>query len=955
MTVTDVRGYGRQKGHTEIYRGAEYTVDFVPKVKIEVVVDDDDRRAGRARDPRRPRAPRRSATARSSPTTCEARGAHPHRRARPGGAVTPARHRTRLSSRRRQAAGVSEALLASATPGADAARAPVRADRRGRPRSRRAARRGLPAPWALVALGGWGAARCCPRSDLDLLVLSDAPAATLKPFVEAVLYPLWDAGLRVGHQVRSRRDQLARVRDDLATLTASLTGRAARRRRRAGRTRCWPTSPRRAHKRSQSAAAARSRRARAPARRTCSSPTSRRAAAGGATSTSSRGPPRSSRDARPPPPTRSCRSACSTRRGLGALRRGRRDAHARPLARCTPPARGRARLLTLDTAEELALPAGRARGRARDRRAHARPGAAARRGRARAPRCPRRPTRCSPRSTAARWRCRCSRRRRGRARSSRSCPASRALMPLRRPGLSHTLTVGAHCLAAAALVAEAPARDAFAAAALADAAARAASCRPPRSCTTSASASRGPATPGAARTTRARCRRRPRHAREPRTTLAALVREHLLLPETTTHADPGDEDALLRAADAPRPARARRAAVRAHARRHARHVAGDVDALARRAHARARRRGSTRRSPPTSRARASRAPPRRRAPPRSTLLRPGRGPAARVRRGRPAALPRRRRRPQTVALHADLAAPLVSAGDPAAAAVGVSSGPLDGDVARHGRDAGPPRPVRDARGRVRARAASRSSRPRLSAGPAGTAIDVFVVESATLADVDTATWSAFDRLLRAALAGHLDLEVRLEERRRHYRPRPSRVAPRVDVTPRPSGCCTALRVEAPDRVGLLHDLALVLAAEGLDIRSATVLTHDGVASDTFRVVDGGGRRADRPGVPARARAAAGGGRATLAARGLHAYLGPSVAEVPHDLVELLLRDLAARVALARRVDRGVAPLLPPGRVRPASSCPGCVGFHCWPAPAVAACCGCAPGMPVLARCVRPRR
>lgn len=40
MTVTDVRGYGRQKGHTEVYRGAEYTVDFVPKVKIECVVDD---------------------------------------------------------------------------------------------------------------------------------------------------------------------------------------------------------------------------------------------------------------------------------------------------------------------------------------------------------------------------------------------------------------------------------------------------------------------------------------------------------------------------------------------------------------------------------------------------------------------------------------------------------------------------------------------------------------------------------------------------------------------------------------------------------------------------------------------------------------------------------------------------------------------------------------------------
>ncbi len=40
MTVTEVRGYGRQKGHTEIYRGTEYAVDFVPKVKIEVVCSD---------------------------------------------------------------------------------------------------------------------------------------------------------------------------------------------------------------------------------------------------------------------------------------------------------------------------------------------------------------------------------------------------------------------------------------------------------------------------------------------------------------------------------------------------------------------------------------------------------------------------------------------------------------------------------------------------------------------------------------------------------------------------------------------------------------------------------------------------------------------------------------------------------------------------------------------------
>jgi nitrogen regulatory protein P-II 1 len=42
MTVSEVRGFGRQRGHTEVYRGAEYTVDFVPKIRIEVVVDDAD-------------------------------------------------------------------------------------------------------------------------------------------------------------------------------------------------------------------------------------------------------------------------------------------------------------------------------------------------------------------------------------------------------------------------------------------------------------------------------------------------------------------------------------------------------------------------------------------------------------------------------------------------------------------------------------------------------------------------------------------------------------------------------------------------------------------------------------------------------------------------------------------------------------------------------------------------
>jgi nitrogen regulatory protein PII len=65
ITVTEVKGFGRQKGHTELYRGAEYVVDFLPKVKVEVAVP---RIHGRSdhRGHHRRRTPARSVTARSS-------------------------------------------------------------------------------------------------------------------------------------------------------------------------------------------------------------------------------------------------------------------------------------------------------------------------------------------------------------------------------------------------------------------------------------------------------------------------------------------------------------------------------------------------------------------------------------------------------------------------------------------------------------------------------------------------------------------------------------------------------------------------------------------------------------------------------------------------------------------------------------------------------------------------
>ena len=66
LTVTEVKGFGRQKGHTEIYRGSEYTVDFLPKIKLEVVISDErlDAELRRSADRAAPRA--RSETRRAT-------------------------------------------------------------------------------------------------------------------------------------------------------------------------------------------------------------------------------------------------------------------------------------------------------------------------------------------------------------------------------------------------------------------------------------------------------------------------------------------------------------------------------------------------------------------------------------------------------------------------------------------------------------------------------------------------------------------------------------------------------------------------------------------------------------------------------------------------------------------------------------------------------------------------
>jgi nitrogen regulatory protein PII len=83
MTVLEAKGYGRQKGHTELYRGAEYVVDFLPKIKVEVVVEDSQLEpALEAITPRRPdRAHRRRQDFRFGDRGSDP---HPNRRKRPG-------------------------------------------------------------------------------------------------------------------------------------------------------------------------------------------------------------------------------------------------------------------------------------------------------------------------------------------------------------------------------------------------------------------------------------------------------------------------------------------------------------------------------------------------------------------------------------------------------------------------------------------------------------------------------------------------------------------------------------------------------------------------------------------------------------------------------------------------------------------------------------------------------
>ena len=703
------------------------------------------------------------------------------------------------------------------------------------------AARSLPARtrWALVALGGYGSGALLPASDLDLLVVSDAPAATLRPFVEALLYPLWDAGLAVGHQVRSRREQVAAVRAELATLTATLTGRAIAgdkalaeevlgacacdAAKRADRVlgemhaRPRPSSPyllepdlkegaggrRDYDELTWTAAVLTSAPQRDPqalvslglltadeyaaldvaaatvtaARwelQLAAEATAGRANGGRVTGGGVAGGSFMAEEAAV---DLASVTATDVQHALADTHHLLLRVRARVAARAGT--RGRRRGWSV---RDITAVRGAASGSAPDTSA--------------TPPAPadtplpaldalallRRGPDALPALEDAAWA----------GRLDHLVPGMRELMWLRRPGIAHVRTVGAHSLAcathAAAILTEPQHRrvfdpDALLVAALAH--------------------DIGKVEPGPDHGERgapvaADVARRFGLHDAAAAHVAALVRDHLFLSETAAQSDLDDPAAIAAAAD----------------------VLGDRELLA----------------------------------PLHVLtiadsLATGPGAWSEWHATLVGALVRGLERELFLAdapADATTAAPS-SAGDPRfdALAARVASDPTPG---AHALDI-TPGPV-DGSFRV---AVAAHDRPGVLATLAGTfalagldiltarsvpartgvTVDTFVVASATLAPIGPETWNRLERTLAAALAGRFALAVRLAERRRHYAPR---VAGALDarIDDHVPGGAT-LRVRAPDRVGLLHDIARAIAESGLDVRGLTATSRAGWAEDTFRI------------------------------------------------------------------------------------------------------------------------
>jgi UTP:GlnB (protein PII) uridylyltransferase len=724
-------------------------------------------------------------------------------------------------------------LIGSAEPGTAAARDLSDLTDRAVSAVAETALASLRDPWALVALGGWGAGRLLPGSDLDFLVVTAAPAAELKPALEQVLYPLWDAGLKVGHQVRSRRDHLRSARDDLVTLTATLSGRHL-----AGdetlSSRLLAETAAGASKQARRLVAGLARRDR-PGSPYLLEPDLKEGAGGqrdldeiawlaavlsGAPAVS-------------PEPLVGLGLLSSNEAGRLAAAGDRITAARWSLHRSSTRATS---ILTLDAADETVATEGlhgaladashlllRVRARALGRPlACDGPGAGALAAAGLFALLDQGAEAVIELEDAAWSGC-----------LDDAVPGFADLMTLRRPAIGHLYTVGAHSIRCAALVSDIARRRGGRAGRVLQTAALLHDIGKVQS---------GPAHPargaGMLRTVAPRLELDPMEASD----AERLVAEHLLLAETSATQDIHDEDVLLRTAAAVgRPdmlewlyelteADATATGPGSWTPWHAALVGELADRLAAALSEEVEGAGMADRAE-IARTEAL------------ALLGPTADGALTAFVSDAHIRYLASQSPSDIVVHARMAADVAASGG------------------REPRTAVSPGPV-ERTWRVTVAAADRTGLFAAAAGslalagldilsaeafsaPGDVALDAFIVRPDTLAEAGTSTWSTFDRYLVAAVGGHLDTEARMIERRRHYE-RPAGAEPTVSVE-RTGSYATAVYVTASDRVGLLYDLARAIADCGLDIRWARATTRAGLVRDVFHLVDAYGEPVDDPG------------------------------------------------------------------------------------------------------------
>jgi len=742
--------------------------------------------------------------------------------------VSAARTRSRhvVAAQLRDFLALRASLIEEAAPGTAAAQALAELTDGAVSALAETAFAGVTQRWAVIATGGYGARRLLPRSDLDLLVVTDATPSALRLAVERLLYPLWDAGFEVGHQVRTVREHVKACREDVRTCTASLTGRriagdaelaaealravaldAARRRRAILRTleaRGRRGSPYELEPDLKSGAGGqrdidelvwRSALASGAPARGVDRVTSAEKLTAAAVTSLTRAQDRVTA-ARWVVHVESGHTASAlSLDDADALRGDVVDLHAALAEVSETLLQVRGALPPLSsppapwTADELLHALSGGTGALNELERAARHGAL-----------------------------------------DGLIPGMSVLMTLRRPALTHRLTVGAHSLLTAALVAETAGSDALAAQVLA-------AQHDVRVLLAAALAhDAGKTEPGAGHPARGQAAARATARAlglddEEAEQSAVLVREHLLLAETAAHEDLDDERVVRRAAE-----RLVRAELLGPL-----YVLTLVDSLATGPGAWSDWQASLVRTlvgrmAAVFDARAEDAPLLQLAEQtRSEALAQVDNAGDPIARFITTAPPRHlvSRSPDDVIRDARLLAGLGAPGTPTAIVASVRPGRIsDSFVVSVG--------TWDRPGLVAHIAGSLALcgldilDAEVLTGPNGTALDAFTVTSATLAAVDHWQWSALERTLAAAISGHVDLRVRLAERRRHYAPAISELPVEISFdTSHPD--VTTMTVRAADRTGLLYDIADEVARGGFSIEWAKASVRAGVATDTLRL------------------------------------------------------------------------------------------------------------------------